>query len=932
MTGLGRAASRAISEAATAADTAQGRGSLVFDRFIRALIAHAKALPLVRLLTRNGGAVLSVCGLAVLWAGVLHGAAGEREQALLGARQNTQNLARAFEETTARTLRAVDQSMLFLRDAYRRDPAGFDAVAWARDTQSITDITFQVSRIDRNGMLATSNFAPTGDRIDLSDRAHFRIHRDTPGDFLYISQPVLGRASNKWSIQLTRKIYAPDGGFDGVFVISLDPEYLSRFFDHADIGRSGMVILAGTDGVIRAAAMGGGASPATMSPSSATPPFGLGRSLADGPLRRAIAAAGSGTTIATSGLDDIPRVESFRAVEALPLVVAVGVSLDDVLATARRNLARDCLVAGLLTILLLAITVVMLRREAGLARAREALRASEAQAAEKSRLLEATLEAMSQGIVMVDSQSRAQVVNRRAMELLDLGAGDIQGEHLPLGIAGPTLEQPGDDSTFIPAAGGALVTERRMESGLLLEVRTCALADGGIVQTYTDITARAAAEEMLGLAAGHDHLTGLVNRNGFAPKLEQALATAQRLDLSLHVLCLDLDHFKTINDTHGHATGDTLLKQVAQRMRDVLRATDIIARLGGDEFAIVLTDQSFTSVRHVAEMLIASLSLPFTIQNEVLRIGVSIGIAAYPADGAIAEQLLHTADVALYQAKAGGRNVWRAYASQDGARERLRASLLQDVQTALDTTGFTLAYQPICDVVSGRPLAFEALLRWDHPTRGPVSPAEFIPMAEETGLIVRLSRWVIEQACADAVHWPHHIGLCVNLSPAWFRDPDLAAHTREVLQTSGLAAERLSLEVTEGVMLDETAPTLRTMRTLRGMGVRMVLDDFGSAHASLSYLRGFPFDLVKIDRSFMRALNTDHQARALVEAMLTMAHALGLAVVAEGVETPEQLTMLRHLACDRAQGFLLGAPMPAAEVVPWLRQAGATTPRPVTSF
>jgi EAL domain-containing protein (putative c-di-GMP-specific phosphodiesterase class I) len=304
--------------------------------------------------------------------------------------------------------------------------------------------------------------------------------------------------------------------------------------------------------------------------------------------------------------------------------------------------------------------------------------------------------------------------------------------------------------------------------------------------------------------------------------------------------------------------------------------------------------------------------------GEVARIGVSIGIAGYPADGGTADQLLRSADSALYQVKAAGRNGWRSYASADGQREHQRLALERALRTAVELEQFTLAYQPICDAVSGAPVAFEALLRWHHPERGAISPAEFIPVAEQTGLIIPLGRWVIETACAEAAAWALPLRISVNLSPAQFREHDLQGYITDVLARSGLAARRLDLEVTEGLLLEDTSAVISTMQALRALGVRMVLDDFGTAHSSLSYLRGFPFDSVKIDRSFMRALNSDGQARALVEAMLAMARALGLSVVGEGVETAEQLALLRHLRCDQVQGYLLGRPASAEATREWL--------------
>jgi predicted signal transduction protein with EAL and GGDEF domain len=334
--------------------------------------------------------------------------------------------------------------------------------------------------------------------------------------------------------------------------------------------------------------------------------------------------------------------------------------------------------------------------------------------------------------------------------------------------------------------------------------------------------------------------------------------------------------------------------------------------LGGDEFAIVLPGTDQAGAEHVAKRLLDAICIPYMLDNEVARIGVSIGIAVYPADGATPEQLMRSADTALYKAKAPGGDSICCFMTEDGEREHKRIQLEQYFRNAVEWCELTLVYQPICDVTTTNPVAFEALLRWIHPALGNISPSDFIPLAEQTGLIIPLGRWVIEVACAEAAAWALPLRVAVNLSPAQFRDRDLLAFIADVLRRTGLAPDRLDLEVTEGLLLEDAEDVVMTMRSLRTMGVHMVLDDFGTAHANLSSLRGFPFDSVKIDRSFLRALNSDRQARVLVESMLTMARALDLEVIAEGVETQEQLALLALLRCRWVQGFLLGRPAPSA--------------------
>jgi diguanylate cyclase len=542
----------------------------------------------------------------------------------------------------------------------------------------------------------------------------------------------------------------------------------------------------------------------------------------------------------------------------------------------------------------------------------------------RSAWLTTTLDHMDLGLMIVDAASVISFCNRRAIELLDLPAGMMDARPTAADVieflsnrdefADPQ-QTPFDTALLLDDQASY---ERRRPDGTVLEIRTTPLPGGGMIRTYSDITARATAEVMLSLAASHDQLTGLANRNGFNLRLDAALATAQRSDATLAVLCLDLDRFKAVNDTLGHHAGDQLLIQVAQRMRDAARAMDVIGRLGGDEFAIVLPGANLAGAEQVSERLLAAIREPYTLKGRTIGVGISIGVAIYPTDGAIAEELLRNADTALYSAKAGGRNTWRAFAGEDGAREHQRVELEQEFRAAVEAHQFNLVYQPICDGSTREPVAFEALLRWDHATRGEVSPAEFIPMAERTGLIVPLGQWVIEAACAEAAVWAMPLRVAVNLSPAQFRDRGLPEFIEDVLSRTSLSPNRLDLEVTEGLLLEDVDNVIRTMHALRAMGIRVVLDDFGTAQSNLSYLRGFPFDAVKIDRSFLRALKSDRHARALVEAMLTMARALGLDVIGEGVETEEQLDLLNHLRCRWMQGYLLGRPASNQEARDWI--------------
>ena len=431
---------------------------------------------------------------------------------------------------------------------------------------------------------------------------------------------------------------------------------------------------------------------------------------------------------------------------------------------------------------------------------------------------------------------------------------------------------------------------------------------------------RKVTEERIRFVAHHDNLTQLPNRMTFRERLDRAFAAARLHEEQFAVLYLDLDGFKLVNDRHGHDTGDKLLAAVAQRLRDNMREGDTVARLGGDEFAIIQPSgsQPLAAIA-LAGRLLDTLGEPFALNGQHSVVGISIGIAVYPQDGETADVLLRNADAALYRAKEAGRNNYQLFDPAIRTHQQERFLIEQDLRDATEARELTLVYQPVCDSATLEILGFEALLRWNHRLRGPIQPSRFIPLAESSGLILPLGGWALKTACADAASWEEPTYVSVNLSPLQFRQPDFPEQVAAVLRQSGLPAERLELEVTEGLLLDDSDLVLRTTRQLRDLGVRITLDDFGTAYASLSYLRRFPFDRIKIDKSFIRGIGDDHSTQAIVEAVLSLGKRLELTVVAEGVETERELAVLRGLGCSLVQGFLSGRPVPGRRVRSLLR-------------
>jgi len=441
--------------------------------------------------------------------------------------------------------------------------------------------------------------------------------------------------------------------------------------------------------------------------------------------------------------------------------------------------------------------------------------------------------------------------------------------------------------------------------------------------TVRDIRERRAAEIRIRYLALHDSLTGLPNRIQLNERLETLLDPARHGTRGA-VLCLDLDRFKGVNDTLGHAAGDDLLRELAGRLRAAVSDDDIVARMGGDEFVIVQTNEEQPrAAEALASRLINDLCAPVTLDGQQVTIGTSLGIALFPQDGSQAAELLRRADIALYQAKSDGRERACFFEPEMDRRLRGRRRLEDDLRAAVGTEQFVLHYQPIITCDTARDVtAFEALIRWMHPERGLVPPAEFIPLAEETGLIVPLGNWALATACRQARAWPSNCRIAVNLSPVQFRGGGMPATVASVLADTGLAPDRLELEITEGLLIENADQAVQAIQNLKALGVRIALDDFGTGYSSLSYLRHFYFDKIKIDRSFVCGLAEDSGTRAIVAAILAMSRSLALEVTAEGVETAEQLDVLRAHGCSTVQGYLLGRPMPAEDATAFARGDG----------
>ncbi|BCG74375.1 diguanylate cyclase [Mesorhizobium sp. 113-1-2] len=542
---------------------------------------------------------------------------------------------------------------------------------------------------------------------------------------------------------------------------------------------------------------------------------------------------------------------------------------------------------------------------------------------EQHRRFDAALANMSQGLLMYDADGKMIVRNRRFLELYNATAADFPlgtthrdalEKLLELGI----YQQIDVDSEVAKteaclAAAKMHSAYRYLTDGRTVLVTRQPMSGGGWVVTFDDVTERRRTEERMIHLAHHDTLTGLPNRSMFRERLDLALEDAAAPPLA--IFSLDLDRFKAVNDTWGHPAGDWLLKSVAERLQRCLRnETDVVARFGGDEFVVMqFNSRGIADAEKLAKRIVEAIAKPFRDKSRDMHIGISLGIAVFPEDGKDADTLLKNADTALYRAKSEGRNLYRFFEPAMDAIVQARRALEVDLDAALPRQEFDLDFQPIMNIASGEIIGAEALMRWHSPARGTVAPDAFIPVAEETGLIVPLGEWALRKACTAAASWPPGLRIAVNVSAVQLKSGGFARSVISALAFSGVPAGQLELEITETVLMDESKAVLKTLRQLRDLGIRIALDDFGTGYSSLGYLRRFPVDKIKIDRSFIHDMGNRDTA-AIVRTIIGLGTELGIVVTAEGVETEVQLDMLRDNGCAEAQGYLIGVPSKAADI------------------
>jgi diguanylate cyclase (GGDEF)-like protein/PAS domain S-box-containing protein len=1005
----------------------------------------------IRALTQTA-TYLGLVMIAIVWGGVFHLIKEEREHATESALRQGSNLTRVFEEYIARVIKGADASLLVLRDVYESDPMKFEFQRWANGAGLQNDLLIQFILAGADGYATQSSLTPLPAPIDVSDRDYFQFHAGSTSDALYVGQPVIGRVSNKATIQLARRLRAPAGSFGGVVVASLDIEGIERFYNSIDVGPGGVITLVGLDGIIRARS---GSTPQAREM--------IGRSLAQSKVFELVRNAPVGNywnfQSPVGAADGVNRLISYRAVEGLPLIAIVGLSESDIFKQAWVE-ARKYYMIGLgLTTLVLIVMVFGAIRKSKLNSAAAELADSKRSLEQTNKRFDAAIENMAHGLCMFDRDQRVIVCNKRYSEMYGLtpeqtkpgtmlrmilearvasGYAPEDGEnyikrgltevtrpkhfyiettlrngrtyainHQPIREGGWVaihedrteirkaeanaemaqreliMQRQAVDQAMIVSVSDAkgritfvndnfsrisgyareeLIGKNhrifrsgvhsdefyydmhnRIWTGEIWRGEVCNKAkngnlfwldttiaprlgeDGnlaGHIAIRVDITARKRAEKQIAYMAKHDVLTGLANRAVLLEKMEEALARLRRNGEAFAIFILDLDLFKVVNDSLGHPIGDELLKAVAHRLSACMGKGDTVARLGGDEFAILaMVDGDWKkSAMATAGRLLESVATSYDLDGHSVDIATSIGIALAPEHGTDVDELMKSADLALYKAKSQGRNAFSVFEATMGVEANARRALEIDLRNALTHGNFELHYHPIVDIRTQDIVGVEALVRWQHPIRGRIAPDDFISLAEETGLINQLGAWVLHRACADAASWPAHIKVAVNLSPAQFRKGNLLETIVGVLTETGLSPERLELEITESVLMQGNDENVGTLHELRRLGISVVLDDFGTGYSSLSYLRTFPFGKLKIDRSFVNELSKNADCAAIVSSIAGLGRSLHMDTVAEGIETSDQLALVRAAGCTHVQGFLFGRPCPASELQFTLRR------------
>jgi diguanylate cyclase (GGDEF)-like protein len=857
--------------------------------------------------------MLAVVAGVALWTATLVRAGAERDRADALARKEAAAYAEAYEQYITRSVAQMDQITMQLKFSWEQGRHAGLLEQLKRDGMFTDSAFVAVGVLDRDGVVRSA----TGDALqgrDLSHTAFFAKHRNNISTALRVGAAPAELDFGKDTVLFTRRLDTADDEFDGAVLMAVDSRYFTSFVSPATLGAGGMLALVSAEGRLRVEQYGdapGRGRRASILPASAATWAGVrGVQLVQGPAGFA---------------DGAPRVLGWRRSTAYPLVALVALSHEAALSAAASYWydSRDRAIMATFGLALLGTLGAVLARRATL---------REREQEEVRRAYRTATESGTDGFYMAGAvrDGAGQIVDFEIVDCNERGAffygmtrsalvgsrmSEIDGR-----LFGAELL-----ATYRAAMeSGFYEDDRKMRSDTRVNIgwghRRLVRVGNGLAVTLQDISERKAHEAALERLANEDSLTGLASRHSFLEFAPSALAVARERASGLALLFIDLDEFKQVNDAHGHAAGDQVLKAAGARLLALLRPTDHVARFGGDEFIVLLSPcDGDEQVAGVAERIVSAFAAPFAIGGDVHTVGASVGISMFPRDGADAATLIRHSDMAMYAGKNEGKGQYRFFEPSLSSTLNTRARLRQHLHEAVENDQFELYYQPRADPRSGELLSMEALLRWRHPVLGMVPPGDFIPLAESTGLIVRIGEMVIDKACAQLAAWGVAqavlVPVSINVSPKQFLRGGVQQQVAAALERHGVPASLLEVEITESAMMGDHAEILAELAGLRALGIKLHVDDFGTGYSSLSQLQRLKMDVLKVDRAFTAELGNSREGKVFFQAIVSMAHALGMSVVAEGVETQEQLEILRALDCNEVQGYLIARPVPAREML-----------------
>ncbi|CAN7406685.1 EAL domain-containing protein [Pseudoduganella sp. LjRoot289] len=832
--------------------------------------------------------------LGAIWAFTFHFIDIERDAASKGASDSVRELVDTYEAQVARNLDGIDQSLKVIAYAAERKGAAGALAELNQRGLLPNSLVFSVSIADAQGRVVARN--PVARPVSVAGQPYFKYHQETPGEAAVVGETLKDEASGDPRLHFTRRI-DEDGRFAGIVVIEVDPAYFTSGYERRRLGEQGVLALVGNDGAVRALRVGDKVS--------------WGQQL---DLRAEVGAQ------LPNSWDGVTRYTMARPLHGFALTALAGMSEREQMAVfeqRRTTSLWEAAVASAVLVLLAALVWVWswqgARARRGIRHAQETYAAASEASMDAFFVLRAVRDrrGMVTDFVIADANGRAEKLSGLKREQLQAMTVCAWLPQIRLGGTFETL-------AHIAAVGGVYDEELR---NAMPQLRASWLhwqvvgVDGGVVAIVRDISERKLAEERIVHMAHHDSLTGLPNRSLIADRLQQAILHGERNDREVAVAFIDLDSFKMVNDGLGHTAGDELLTEVAARMVGCVRRADTVGRFGGDEFVLVLPEQrdSEGALMVLLEKIREAVIRPVVVGGQPVQVSCSIGVAMYPRDGSDADTLLMNADAAMYRAKDTGKNNVQFYTMEMNASLEEKLELMDGLRVALAEEQFRVQYQPKVNLDTGLVFGVEALLRWQHPQRGMMAPDQFIPLAEESGAIVAIGEWVLLTACRQAKAWQAAglppITISVNVSARQFDDARLVARVQRALELSGLAPQWLELEVTESLIMRDLQQAIDKMRELKAMGISLSIDDFGTGYSSLASLKTFPISSLKIDKSFVRDLDSSSDDQAIARAIISLSHQLQLRVIAEGVETVQQRSFLQQSGCDDMQGYLFSRPV-----------------------